>query len=59
MNKGLYVAIDLIDKDYKDTRSCNLALAQKISPMPGSIAWALAKNKSPYTKLFTKGWCYS
>jgi hypothetical protein len=53
------MAIDLIDKDYKDTRSCNLALAQKISPMQGSLAWALAKNKSPYTQLFTKGWCYS
>jgi hypothetical protein len=59
MNKGLYVAIDLIDKDYKDTRICNFALAQKISPMPGSLGWALAKNKSPYTILFTKGWCYS
>jgi hypothetical protein len=41
--KGLYVAIDsssidLIDKDYKDTRgSCNLALAQKINSDAGII----------------------
>ncbi|XP_046453995.1 glutamate receptor ionotropic, delta-2-like isoform X2 [Daphnia pulex] len=50
----MFVAIDIIEEDYKTTGECNLALARKTDPVPGSLAWALPK-RSPYTKLLSQG----
>ncbi|EFX61600.1 hypothetical protein DAPPUDRAFT_338781, partial [Daphnia pulex] len=50
-----YVAKNFIDEDYKATGKCNLALAHQTEMIPGSLAWALPK-RSPYTRLFTKGY---
>lgn len=52
--KTMFVAIDIIEEDYKTTGECNLALARKTDPVPGSLAWALPK-RSPYTKLLSQG----
>ncbi len=50
----MFVAIDIIEEDYKTTGECHLALARKTDPVPGSLAWALPK-RSPYTKLLSQG----
>ena len=53
--KTKFAAISAIDEDYKAIGKCDLALAGHIETIPGSFAWALPK-KSPYTRLFTKGY---
>ncbi|KAI9559876.1 hypothetical protein GHT06_013883 [Daphnia sinensis] len=51
---SMFVAITIIDDDFKATKKCSLALARKSDPTPGSMSWALPKH-SPYVKVFTKG----
>ncbi len=55
LKKTEFVAINFIDEEYTATGKCNLALAHQIEAIPGSLAWALPK-RSPYTRLFTKGY---
>lgn len=52
--KSIFVALAIIDEDFKATNKCQLAIATKTNPTEGILAWAMPK-KSPYTKFFTKG----
>lgn len=50
----MFGALTMISQDFKATNKCNLAIARRSDPTPGSLAWILPK-KSPNTKVFVKG----
>lgn len=50
----MFGALTMISQDFKATNKCNLAIAKRSDPTPGSLAWILPK-KSPNTKVFVKG----
>ncbi|KAI9559875.1 hypothetical protein GHT06_013882 [Daphnia sinensis] len=52
--QGMFGALTMISQDFKATNKCNLAIARRFDPTPGSLSWVLPK-KSPNTKIFVKG----